>query len=164
MLERLWRLTLVCTLLVAAVLLTRFIFDVIDPVDPVERFLAQARDDYSEFNYPRRWMPAAAILAILSGGGLLASWRTGTIGMGALASLAASSIGSILYVCVVVLVNALSAPDQGPLGDVPSSLRYFGNVPTMLVPMLALLGLAAGAIGGLIGRALHIIKPAHSHS
>ena len=164
MLERLWRVTLVCSLLVAAVLLTRFLFDVFDPVDPVERLLAQARDDYSEFNYPRRWIPAAAILAILSGGGLLASWRTGTIGMGALASLAASSVGSVLYVSVVVLVKALSAPDQDPLGGVPASLRYFGNVPTTLVPMLAFLGLAIGTIGGLIGRALHIITPADSHS
>ena len=52
MFERLWRVTLVCSLLVAAVLLTRFLFDVMDPVDPVERFLAQARDDYSETQLP----------------------------------------------------------------------------------------------------------------
>ena len=70
MFERLWRVTLVCSLLVAAVLLTRFLFDVIDPVDPVERFLAQARDDYSEFNYPAAGFRLVAVGAILIGGGL----------------------------------------------------------------------------------------------
>ena len=61
-------------------------FDVFDPVDPVERFLAQARDDYSEFNYPRRWVPAVAVGAILIGGGLFAAWRTGRVRMGTMAA------------------------------------------------------------------------------
>jgi len=43
--------------LLAVVLLVRLLFDVFAPVDPVERFLAQSRSDYSEFDYPRRWLP-----------------------------------------------------------------------------------------------------------
>jgi hypothetical protein len=161
--ERVWRVTLVCGLLVAAVLLTRFSFDVIDPVDPVERFLAQARDDYSEFNYPRRWMPAAAVVTILLGGGLLASWRTRRIAMGTLAAAIASASGSVLYVALVVLVNILLTPSQDPLGDASANLRYFGNVPIMLVPVLATLGVVLGTIGGLFGRVISSVKTVQSH-
>ena len=163
MFERLWRVTLVCSLLVAAVLLTRFLFDVIDPVDPVERFLAQARDDYSELNYPRRWVPAVAVGAILIGVGLFVAWRTSRITIGTMAAAIASASGSVIYVTLVVLVNILSAPSPDPLGDVPAGLRYFGNVPTMLVPVLAMLGILLGTIGGLFGRAIHVIRTAQSH-
>ena len=163
MFERLWRVTLVCSVLVAAVLLTRFLFDVMDPVDPVERFLAQARDDYSELNYPRRWVPTVAVGAILIGGGLFAAWRTRRITMGTMAAAIASASGSVIYVALVVLVNILSAPLHDPLGDVPAGLRHFGNVPVMLVPVLAMLGVLLGTIGGLFGRAIHVIRTAHSH-
>ncbi len=163
MVERLWRVTLVCGLLVAAVLLTRLLFDTFDPVDPVERFLAQARDDYSEFNYPRRWMPAAAIAAILVGGGLFAAWRTGRIAMGTLAAASASASGSIVYVCLAVLANTFSTGPGDPFGDSSPALRYFGNIPTMLVPMLALLGIALGTMGALLGRVLRAIQTAQSH-
>jgi len=163
MFERLWRVTLVCGLLVAAVLLTRLLFDRFDPVDPVERFLAQARDDYSEFNYPRRWMPAVAVAAILLGGGLFAAWRTGRIAMGTMAAGIASSAGTIVYVCLAVLANVLSTSSQDPLGDPSATLRYFGNVPTGLVPMLALLGLILGTMGGVFGWALRAAKIARSH-
>lgn len=163
MFERLWRVTLVCSLLVAAVLLTRFLFDVMDPVDPVERFLAQARDDYSELDYPRRWAPAVSVGAILIGGGLFAAWRTSRITMGTMAAAIASASGSVIYVALVVLVNILSAPSHDSLGDVPAGLRYFGNVPTMLVPILAMLGILLGTVGGVFGRAIHVIRTARSH-
>ena len=163
MVERLWRVTLVCGSLVAAVLLTRLLFDTFDPVDPVERFLAQARDDYSEFNYPRRWVPAAAIAVILVGGGLFTAWRTGRIAMGTVAAAIASASGSVVYVCLAVLANALSTSPHDPLGDQSVGLRYFGNIPTMLVPMLVLLGIFFGTMGALFGRVLRAVKTAQSH-
>ncbi len=112
----LWRIGLVCGLLVTAVLLIRLFVEVFDPVDPVERFLAQARDDYSEFNYPRRWVPAVAVVLILMGGGLRAAWRTGRVGMGTLAAVTASVIGSLVYVTLVAFGNTLPLGPQDPLG------------------------------------------------
>lgn len=72
----------------------------------MERFLAQARDDYSEFNYPRRWIPAAAVALIL----------------------------------------------------------FFGNVPTMLVPILAGFSTVLGAVGALFGRALSSLQAEAAHN
>jgi len=46
---------------------------------------------------------------------------------------------------------------------VPAGLRDFGNVPTMLVPVLAMLGILLGTIGGLFGRAIQVIRTAQSH-
>jgi hypothetical protein len=80
-----------------------------------------------------------------------------------MAAAIASASGSVMYVTLVVLVNILSAPSPDPLGDVPAGLRYFGNVPTMLVPVLAMLGILLGTIGGFFGRAIHVIRTAQAH-
>ena len=85
----------------------------IDPVDPVERFLAQARDDYSD-QLPAPLGSALAVGAILIGGGLFAAWRTSRITMGTMAAAIASAAGSVIYVTLVVLVNILSAPSPDP--------------------------------------------------
>ena len=148
------RIALVCGLLVAAVLLTRLLFDVFDPVDPVERFLAQARDDYSEFNYPRRWVPAGAVIAILMGAGLLAASRTGRVGMGTLAAIAAAATGSLAYVILVALGSTLSLGPRVPLGSEPRDFQFVGNVPMMLVPVLVMFSTVLGSVGALFGRAI----------
>jgi hypothetical protein len=83
--------------------------------------------------------------------------------MGTMAAAIASASGSVIYVALVVLVNILSAPSHDSLGDVPAGLRYFGNVPTMLVPVLAMLGILLGTVGGVFGRAIHVIRTARSH-
>ena len=160
--QSLWRIGLVCGLLVTAVLLIRLLFEVFDPIDPVERFLAQARDDYSEFNYPRRWVPAAAVAAILMGGGVRAAWRTGRVGMGTLVGISASVIGSLAYITLVALGNMLPLGPQDPLGNTPRELQFFGNAPTMLVPVLAMFSTVLGTIGALFGRALGATKTART--
>ncbi len=152
--QRLWRIGLVCGLLVCAVLLIRLLVDVVNPVDPLDRFLAQARDDYSEFNYPRRWMPAVAVAAILLGGGLVAAWRTGKVGMGTLTAVTGSAAGSMIYVALVALGNTLPFGPQDPLGNAPRDLQFLGNVPTMLVPVLVMFSTVLGTIGALFGRAI----------
>jgi hypothetical protein len=125
----LWRIGLGAGFLVTIVLMTRLLFDVFHPVDPVDRFLAQARDDYSEFNYPRRWLPAVAVTMILMGGGLLAAWRTGRVGMGTLGAIIASASGSVLYVVLVATGNLLRMGAYDPSGNAPQDLRFFGNIP-----------------------------------
>jgi hypothetical protein len=143
--------------------LTRLLFDVFAPVDPLDRFLAQARDDYSEFNYPRRWMPAAGVTLILMGGGLLAACRTGRVGTGTLGAFIASASGSGLYVILVALANLLPMGPPDPLVNPPQDLQFFGNVPTMLVPVLVMFSTVLGTIGALFGRALGTGKAAGSH-
>jgi hypothetical protein len=161
--QALWRIGLVCGLLVTVVLLTRLAFDVLDPVDPVERFLAQARDDYSEFNYPRRWAPAAAVAAILMGGGLFAAWRTGRIGVGTLGAVIASATGSGAYIALVALGNMLPLGAQDPLGNTPADVQFFGNLPMMLIPVLVMFSTVLGTIGAFFGRALKLTRTAQSH-
>jgi len=160
----LWRIGLVCGTLVTLVLVIRLLFEVLDPVDPVERFLAQARDDYSEFNYPRRWIPAAAVALILMGGGLHAARRTARVGMGTLAALTASVLGSLVYVTLVALGNTLPLGPQDPLGNSPRYLQFFGNVPTMLIPILAMFSAVLGTIGALFGRALSCLGAKTAHN
>jgi hypothetical protein len=162
-LQSLWRIGLVCGVLVAVVLLTRLLFEVFDPLDPVERFLAQARDDYSEFNYPRRWLPAVAVAAILMGGGLRAAWKPARVGMGTLTAIAASLTGSLVYVALVALGNALPFGPQDPVGSTPLAPPFFGSIPTMLIPVLVMLSTVLGTIGALFGRALAAGKTAQSH-
>jgi hypothetical protein len=159
----LWRIGLFCGLLVSVVLLIRLLLDVLDPIDPLERFLAQARDDYSEFDYPRRWVPAAAVAAILMGGGLLAAWRTGRVGMGTLGAVIASATGSIAYFVLVALGNTLPLGPQDPLGNRPLDSQFFGNVPIMLMPVLVMFSTVLGSIGALFGRALALSRTAHTN-
>jgi hypothetical protein len=156
--QRVLRIALACGILMTLVLLVRLLVEVFDPVDPVERFLARARDDYSEFSYPRRWVPAAAVALIMIGGGLRGAWRTARVGMGTMAALAASVIGSLVYVTLVALGNTLPLGPQDPLGNSPRDLQFFGNIPSMLIPVLAMLGTVLGTIGALFGRALAATK------
>jgi hypothetical protein len=150
----LWRIGLVCGILVASVLVTRLLFEVLDPVDPVERFLAQARDDYSEFDYPRRWVPAAVVALILMGGGLRAAWQTRRVGMGTLAAVTASFVGSLVYLALALLGSLFPFGPRHPLGNAPYDLQFSGNLPSMLIPVLAMLSTVLGTIGALFGRAI----------
>jgi hypothetical protein len=161
--QSLLRIALVSGMLVTLVLVVRLLFEVFDPVDPVERFLAQARDDYWEFNYPRRWVPAAAVALIMMGGGMRAAWRTACVGMGTLAAITASVIGSLVYVTLVTLGNTLPIGPQDPLGSSPGDLQFFGNVPSLLIPILAMFGTVLGTIGALFGRALAAARSVQSH-
>ncbi|HEU4693710.1 MAG TPA: hypothetical protein VFS23_35345 [Vicinamibacterales bacterium] len=148
--QTLWRIGLAAGLLVTLVLVTRLLVDVFDPVDPLDRFLARVRDDYSEFDYPRRWIPAVAVTVILMGGGLLAAWRTGRVGTGTLAAIVASVSGSVLYLVLVAIGNLLPMGPHGP-------------VPTMLVPVLVMFSTVLGTLGALFGRALGAARTASSN-
>jgi len=159
----LWRIGLVCGLLVCTVLLARLLVDVVNPVDPLDRLLARVRDDYSVFNYPRLWMPAVAVAVILLGGGLVAAWRTGKVGMGTLTAVTGSAAGSIIYVALVALGNTLPFGPQDPLGNAPRDLQFFGNVPTMLVPVLVMFSTVLGTIGALFGRAISSDRATSTH-
>jgi len=145
--------------LLAAVLLVRLLFDVFSPVDPVERFLAQARSDYSEFNYPRRWLPAVAVVLIFMGAGFRVGGRTGRVGRGALAAMSASAIGSLVYVALVVLANMLPMGPQDPRGNTPPDLQYFGNVPVGLAPALLMFSAVLGTVGAMFGRGSSVPPP-----
>jgi len=72
---------LACGGLVTVILVARPLVEVFDPVDPVDRFLAQGRDDYSEFSYPRRRIPALAFTLIVMGAEDL--WQRGGPGASA---------------------------------------------------------------------------------
>jgi hypothetical protein len=144
----------VCGILVASVLVTRLLFEVLDPVDPVERFLAHARDDYSEFDYSRRWVPAAAVALILIGGGLRAAWQTSRVGVGTLAAVTASFVGSLVYLALVLLRSLFSFGPRQPLGNAPYDLQFFGNLPSMLIPVLAMFSTVLGTVGAPFCRAI----------
>jgi len=150
----LWRVGLLWGGLLASVLLVRLAFEVLAPVDPVERFLARARADYSEFDYPRRWLPAVAVVAIFIGSGFWTAWRTGRVGRGTLAAMAASATGSLTYIALVALGNTLPLGPQDPLGSAPANLQYFGNIPAGLAPVLLMFSAVFGTIGGMFGRGL----------
>lgn len=51
------RLTLYWGAAFVAVMIVRMIVDVLAPDDIVEFFLAQSRDNFSQLDYPRRWVP-----------------------------------------------------------------------------------------------------------
>jgi hypothetical protein len=159
----LWRIGLAGGLLVTMVLVTRLLFDLFAPVDPLDRFLARVRDDYSEFNYPRRWMPALAVTVILMGGGLVAAWRTGRVGMGTLGAIIAAATGSALYVVLVEIGNLLPIGPREPLGNTPQELHFLGNVQVMLIPVLVMFSTVLGSIGALFGRTLYSARAARSH-
>jgi hypothetical protein len=150
----LWRTGLACGVLIAAVLMVRLLFEIVDPIDPLERLLARARDDYSELDYPQRWVPAVAVVLILMGGGLRATWRTNRVGIGILTAATAAAVGSTAYVALITLGNTLPLGAQDPPGNTPSDLQFFGNVPVMLIPLLVMFSTVLGAIGALFGRAL----------
>ena len=139
--------------LVLAVLLVRLAVEVMAPVDVLDRFLAQARSDFSEFDYPRRWVPALAVALILGGAGFWAARGTGRVGKGVLAAMGASVIGTASYTLVVALASLLAMAPADAAGYTPPDLS-FGNVPVMLTPVLGLLSTVPGAIGGLFGRGL----------
>jgi hypothetical protein len=137
--------------LVLAVLLVRVAVDVIAPVDVLDRFLAQARSDFSEFDYPRRWVPALAIALVLGGSGFLAARSTGRVGKGVLAAMGASVIGTASFILVGTLANMLP---MGPVNHPSPDVQFFVSVPLMLTPVLGILSTVPGAIGGLFGRGL----------
>lgn len=150
----LWRTALIWGGLLAAVLLVRLFVEVFAPVDPLDRFLARARSDYSEFDYPRRWIPAAAVAALLMGAAFLTTWRTGRVAKGTLAAMAASLFGTGIYICLVAIGNLLPIGTGDPTGATPADAQFFGNVPAMLAPVLLLFSTVLGSIGAMFGRAL----------
>jgi hypothetical protein len=140
--------------IVAAVLLVRLFVEVIAPVDPVEGFLAQARDDYSVLDYPRRWVPAWAVAMAFLAAGFTTAARTAVVSRGTLAAMAASVVGSILYLALVAALNMLPMGTVDPHGDTPPQLLHFGNVPFVLAPVLLMFSAVLGAVGALFGRGL----------
>ena len=153
------RVGLVCGVAVGLVLLVRLAIEVVSPVDPVARVLAQARDDYSEVDYPRRWIPAVVVCLVLIGAGFWAAWRTRRVGSGPLAAAVAGVIGSLGYALLVAAGNLLPLSQQDPLGNTPTDLQYLGNVPVMLVPVLAMFSVILGTVGGMFGRAVGLARP-----
>jgi hypothetical protein len=152
----LWRAAVIWGGLLAAVLLTRLFVEVVAPVDPLERFLAQARADYSEFDYPRRWIPAAAVAVLLMGAAFSTARKSGRAGWGTVTAMAACLFGTGLYIGLVAIGNTLPLGTQDPTGGTPADLQFFGNVPTMLAPVMLLFSAVLGSIGAMFGRALAV--------
>jgi hypothetical protein len=78
--------------------------------------------------------------------------------MGTMTALAASVIGALAYVTFVALGNTLPLGPPDPFGNSPRDLQFFGNIPSMLIPVLAMFGTVLGTIGALFGRALAAAK------
>jgi hypothetical protein len=150
----LWRAGLAWGALLATVMLVRLLLETFAPIDPLDRFLAQSRADYSEFDYPRRWLPAVAAAMVFMAAGFRTAWRTGQVAKGTLAAMIASATGSLAYITLVVLASMLPMGSQDPLGNTPRDLQYFGNVPAGLAPVLLMFSAVLGTVGAMFGRGL----------
>ena len=117
----------------------------------LDRFLAQARSDFSEFDYPRRWVPALAIALVLGGSGFWAARSTGRVGKGVLAAMGASVIGTASYLFVAMLANMLR---MGPAAHTVAGRAVLRQRTPDVDAGARNPEHRAGAIGGLFGRGL----------
>jgi hypothetical protein len=64
---------------------------------------------------------------------------------------------------VASFVTALPFGPRDPLGNMPRDLQFFGNPPTMLVPVLVMFSAVLGTIGALFGRAFGSDRATSTH-
>ena len=106
----------------AVVLASRMVLDALAPVDPLDHFLAQATDSYSEWDYPRRWVLGVAVVMTSLGAGWAGARRHHDVRMGILVALVASLVGALLAVLVAAPAGACSAR-KGSFSTLKGSCR-----------------------------------------
>jgi hypothetical protein len=139
-LHLLWRAGRIWAVAFAAVFAMRIAVDTIAPFDVEQYFLAQSRSDFSEFDFPRRFLVGVAIALILMAAGFQGAWKTGRIRPGMLVAMAASLMVSLPAAGALVIFSRSAAP-------------------TALV--LVALGVSAvlGSIGAMLGRGVGGMLP-----
>jgi hypothetical protein len=140
------RLGLLWGIALTVVLASRMVLDALAPVDPLDRFLAQATDGYSEWDYPRRWMLGVAVVVTSLGAGCTGARRHHDVRMGILVALAASLVGALLSVLVAATGRSLLGPEG-----------FFFDAEGVL-PM-SMIGTLLGTVGAMIGRGAPAASP-----
>jgi hypothetical protein len=150
------RMTLVWAVAFAAVMVVRMVVDAFVPEDIVAFFLAQSRDDFSQLDYPRRWLPVLAVAAIFTAAGFQVAWETGRIRIGVLVAIAVAAVGFVATTLIVSISRLASIEISGGLY---SAFALDQHAPRFTL-FAALLGLAAllGAIGATAAKGLGYVR------
>lgn len=140
-----------------AVMIARMIVDALAPEDVVAFFLAQSRDDFSQLDYPRRWLPVLAVAAILMGASFHVARDTGRMRIGVLVSIAVAAVG-FFATSLIVLITRLASIQIS--GGFYAAFALDPHAPRFAL-LIALLGLSAvlGALGATAARGLDIARP-----
>ena len=151
------RTTLLWAAAFVAVMIARMIVDVLAPEDIVEFFLAQSRDDFSQLDYPRRWLPVLAVAAIFTSAGFHVARETVRIRIGVLVAIAVATVG-FFATTLIVLISRLASIEIS--GGLYAAFALDAQTPRLEL-FVGLLGLGAvlGAFGATVARGLDLALP-----
>ena len=154
---RVVRITLVWAAAFVSAMLVRMVIDAFAPEDIVAFFLAQSRDDFSQLDYPRRWLPVLAVATIFTGAGFQVAWETGRIRIGVLVAIAVAAVGFFATTLIVSIGRLASIQISGGFY---SAFALDPHAPRLTL-FVALLGLGAvlGALGATAARGLDLARP-----
>jgi len=151
------RMTLAWAAAFLGVMMVRMAVDALAPEDIVAFFLAQSRDDFSQLDYPRRWLPVLAIATIFTGAGFQVAWETRRIRIGVLVAIAVAAVGFFATALIVSIGRLASIQISGGFYSAfaldPDAPRF-----TLLVALLGL-GAVLGALGATAARGLDLARP-----
>jgi uncharacterized membrane protein len=151
------RMTLVWAAAFAAVMVVRMVVDALAPEDIVAFFLAQSRDDFSQLDYPRRWLPVLAVAAIFMGAGFQVAWETGRVRIGVLVAIAVAAVGFFATTFIVSIGRLASIEISGGLYSA-FALDTYSPRFTLFVALLAL-GALLGTLGAIAAKSLGYVRP-----
>jgi len=146
--------TLVWAAAFAAVMVVRMVVDALAPEDIVAFFLAQSRDDFSQLDYPRRWLPVLGVAMIFLGAGFQVGWKTSRIRVGVLVAIATAAVGFLATTLIVSIARLASIQISGGF----YAAFALDPRPPRFTLLVALLGLSAvlGALGATAARGLDL--------
>jgi hypothetical protein len=122
------------------------------PEDIVAFFLAQSRDDFSQFDYPRRWLPVLAVAAVFTGAGFHVARQTGRIRFGVLVAIAVAAVGFFGTTLIVSITRLASIEISGGLYGAFALDQHSPRFA--LFAALLVLGAALGTVGAIAARGL----------
>lgn len=148
------RMTLLWAGAFVAVMIARMVVDVLVPEDIVGFFLAQSRDDFSLLDYPRRWLPVLAVVAIFAGAGFQVARETVRFRIGVLVAIAVAVVG-FFTTTLIVLISRLASIEIS--GGLYAAFALDSHTPRFTL-FVGLLGLSAvlGAFGATVARGLDL--------
>lgn len=155
--SRIVRMTTVWAAAFVAVMIVRMIVDAMAPEDIVAFFLAQARDDFSLLDYPRRWLPIVAVAVIFAGAGFHVARQTARIRTGVLVASAAAATGFFAMTLLVSIARLASIEIAG--GFYAAFALDSGAPRFALLVALLVLGAILGALGATAARGLDLARP-----